>query len=130
LLRNCLILSVFQSSSTSYSFRIRSCPDPDLFFRIRIRILLEVSDPDPQHCQEEDLRSKFFLVLSKIFRDGPLNFGSPRNRATGELDKRLLLYSLDMCNFFLRVFLIRLLLSAYSETLSCEANGQRVLDDL
>jgi hypothetical protein len=39
------MLSVFQSSFTSNSFRIRSCVDPKDFFRIQSRILLKVSDP-------------------------------------------------------------------------------------
>jgi hypothetical protein len=41
--RSCKILSVFQSSFVSNSFRIRSCPGPELFFSIRT--LLKVSDP-------------------------------------------------------------------------------------
>ncbi len=43
LLRNCRVLSVFQSSSL---FRIRSCPDSEF---LRILILLKVSDPDRQN---------------------------------------------------------------------------------
>ncbi len=42
-MRNCQILSVFQSSSIP--FRFRCCPDPEWYFRICIRILLQVSDP-------------------------------------------------------------------------------------
>ncbi len=47
--KNFQILSVFQSSFTSNSFRIRRCPDQKLFFSA-CKIFRIRPDKDPQHC--------------------------------------------------------------------------------
>ena len=50
LLTNCQILSVFQTSFISNSFRIRSWPYPEWFFPDQYPDPAKILDPDPQHC--------------------------------------------------------------------------------
>jgi len=87
------MLSVFQSSFTLNSFRIRSCPDPDLEWFFRIRILLKIFYPtgSEQHGFEHSWLTWEIKLL-------PLTWECRRQRDAGfELGTLGLWHSSPLC---------------------------------